>query len=175
MRAITVTQPWASLIALGHKRVETRSWSAAYRGPIAIHASAAMPSWAVEYHHEVVKRLDVNLELWAYPRGQVVAVAEMIGCAPVEDLYPEITAVERLLGDYSAGRYGFILANVRAITPEPAKGKLGFWFWEPQREENRHFGSHPEANPHHPRAAGGVDRSGRHPVAATASGERPGL
>src|SRR6266446_8164646 len=32
-------QPWATLIALGAKRIETRSWSTSYRGPLAIHAS----------------------------------------------------------------------------------------------------------------------------------------
>jgi hypothetical protein len=38
VKAITLQQPWASLIALGAKSVETRSWSTAYRGPLAIHA-----------------------------------------------------------------------------------------------------------------------------------------
>lgn len=40
MKAITIWQPWASLIACGAKRYETRSWPTKYRGPIAIHAAA---------------------------------------------------------------------------------------------------------------------------------------
>lgn len=43
VRALTVRQPWASLIALGTKRIETRSWSTRYRGPLAIHAGAHRP------------------------------------------------------------------------------------------------------------------------------------
>lgn len=39
MRAISLWQPWASAIALGSKRIETRSWSTSYRGPLAIHAA----------------------------------------------------------------------------------------------------------------------------------------
>lgn len=39
MKALTVTQPWASLIAIGAKRIETRSWRSSYRGPLAIHAA----------------------------------------------------------------------------------------------------------------------------------------
>ncbi|TWH47470.1 ASCH domain-containing protein [Sporomusa sp. KB1] len=37
MKAITILQPWASLLACGAKQIETRSWPAKYRGPIAIH------------------------------------------------------------------------------------------------------------------------------------------
>lgn len=40
MKALTLWQPWASLVALGVKTVETRSWSTPYRGPLAIHAAA---------------------------------------------------------------------------------------------------------------------------------------
>jgi activating signal cointegrator 1 len=39
MQAISVNQPWASLIIAGAKRIETRSWSTNHRGPLAIHAS----------------------------------------------------------------------------------------------------------------------------------------
>lgn len=39
IRGFTVTQPWATSIALGHKRIETRSWHTRYRGLIAIHAA----------------------------------------------------------------------------------------------------------------------------------------
>ena len=39
MKAITIWQPWASLLACGGKRFETRSWATSYRGPIAIHAA----------------------------------------------------------------------------------------------------------------------------------------
>ncbi len=40
MKALTVWQPWATLVAIGAKRIETRSWSTSYRGPLAIHAAA---------------------------------------------------------------------------------------------------------------------------------------
>lgn len=39
MKAISLWQPWASLIAHGVKTIETRSWSTPYRGPLAIHAA----------------------------------------------------------------------------------------------------------------------------------------
>lgn len=39
LRALTLHQPWASLVALGVKRIETRGWSTKYRGRILIHAA----------------------------------------------------------------------------------------------------------------------------------------
>ncbi len=39
MKAISILQPWASLVALGHKKIETRSWNTKYRGELLIHAS----------------------------------------------------------------------------------------------------------------------------------------
>lgn len=43
VKALTLHQPWASLIALGVKSIETRSWSTSYRGPLAIHAGKKRP------------------------------------------------------------------------------------------------------------------------------------
>ena len=46
MKALSLTQPWATLIAIGAKKIETRSWRTPYRGQIAIHASKGFPAWA---------------------------------------------------------------------------------------------------------------------------------
>ena len=45
MKAITLTQPWATLVAIGAKRIETRSWRTFYRGPLAIHAGKTLPAY----------------------------------------------------------------------------------------------------------------------------------
>jgi hypothetical protein len=42
MKVISLLQPWASLMAAGAKRIETRSWPTAYRGEVAIAASAGI-------------------------------------------------------------------------------------------------------------------------------------
>ena len=39
MKAITIRQPWASLLVSGKKLYETRGWATSYTGPIAIHAA----------------------------------------------------------------------------------------------------------------------------------------
>ena len=48
MKALTLTQPWASLMELGQKEVETRSWYTGYRGELVIHAAKGFPKWAKE-------------------------------------------------------------------------------------------------------------------------------
>lgn len=54
MKALSILQPWASLVVLGHKRIETRSRDTKYRGPLLIHASAKYSSrqetFATEYY-----------------------------------------------------------------------------------------------------------------------------
>lgn len=39
MKALSLWQPWASLLVSGHKRVETRGWPLRHRGPLLIHAA----------------------------------------------------------------------------------------------------------------------------------------
>lgn len=46
MKALSLWQPWASLIAVGHKTIETRSWTTSYRGPLAITATKRAPLYA---------------------------------------------------------------------------------------------------------------------------------
>src|SRR5574343_420007 len=43
MRALTLTQPWATLVAIGAKKIETRGWCTDYRGALAIHAAKSIP------------------------------------------------------------------------------------------------------------------------------------
>lgn len=44
IRGLTLTQPWATLVALGEKHYETRSWDTGYRGLVAIHAAKKFPA-----------------------------------------------------------------------------------------------------------------------------------
>lgn len=128
MKALTLTQPWASAIVLGHKTIETRSWTTRYRGPIAIHAAKGFPKWAREFAEteRALGRVPERL-----PLGAVIAVARIVDVRPTEELAAEISALERLYGDYAPGRFGWILEDVELLAePIPAKGALGLWNWE---------------------------------------------
>lgn len=131
MKAITLTQPWATLVALGAKTIETRSWYTAYRGPLAIHAAKSIPTWVDEWAKDVLpilSRLNV-LPIWDLPRGCVLATCTLVDVVPTTKVQPDIT--EELFGDYTAGRFAWLLADVRQLlVPVPARGSLGLWAWE---------------------------------------------
>lgn len=84
MKALTIWQPWASLIACGVKQYETRSWPTKYRGPIAIHAAIKKPL-SVPLSGDcmgIITDEMMNarrLPLWEQmPRGAVIATAELV-------------------------------------------------------------------------------------------------
>lgn len=129
MKAITISQPFASLIASGEKWCENRTWPTSYRGPLAIHAGKG------------TQYLDRD-ELRDYPTGCVVAVCHLIACVPVGSLQERIRAgmvydgltlgqMQRLLEhEHCEGPYAFVLDKIQKLDePIPAKGAQGFWEW----------------------------------------------
>lgn len=159
MKALTLTQPWASLVAIGAKQIETRSWSIKYRGPLAIHAARHFPRIAQDFTYEKIARdclLASSMGLLVHktfysgggihrldtqlPRGSVLATCNLLDCLPMESRgclagvfadYPELdTAQERAFGDFSPGRWAWVLEDVHMFPkPIPAKGALGLWEW----------------------------------------------
>ena len=165
MKAISLWQPWASLIAVGAKRIETRGWFTSYRGPLAIHATQKFEGWMQEL-------LDDEPFLSALseadfrpmppggdirvPRGVIVATCELVACVRIDVHlrlhHPETLGVpaemgivsvppsgdEFHFGDYTPGRFAWLLHNIRRLPqPVPAKGKQGLWEWrEPSSLES---------------------------------------
>ncbi|HAL07380.1 MAG TPA: hypothetical protein DCP26_08540 [Brevundimonas sp.] len=129
IKALSVWEPWASLIAAGVKRHETRHWETTYRGPIAIQAArtldlAGAPDQLCQ---------DVLGPLWPKerPRGRVVAVAYLSDCIPTDRVLQELTAADREAGNYAAGRFAWRLDDIRPLTePIPLTGRQGLFNWE---------------------------------------------
>jgi activating signal cointegrator 1 len=135
MRALSLTQPWASLVAIGAKTWETRSWQTAYRGPIAIHAAKTFPQDARQpCLTEPFKRALITAgirSLSDLPLGAVVATATLVDCVRTEVVRDMLTSDERAFGDYSDGRWAWKFEDVERLPePIPAKGALGLWRWE---------------------------------------------
>jgi hypothetical protein len=136
MRALSVTQPWASLIVLGVKRLETRPWRTVYRGPLLIHAARAFPAAARALcRREPFRSLlhAAGLDAAALPLGAVVGGVELLDCVRVEDL-PEPEPDEAALGDFRPGRWVWRLADPRRLGPFPARGRLGLFDLDPPPE-----------------------------------------
>lgn len=132
MKALTLTQPWASLVAMGVKGYETRSWQTSYRGPLAIHAAktATKADRAVWDQYLVdFARFGFALTWEDLPRGEVIGFTRLIGIRPVEEVRHLIGVRELFLGDYTDGRFAWELGATEPIEPAPARGHLGLWNW----------------------------------------------
>lgn len=147
-KAISLWQPWASAIAVGAKFIETRSWATDYTGPLLIHAAKrcvqremrdfASDSPFIAALAPILPR-DLYGRLHKYlPFGALVAVCNLVDCVPVEQLdvsrlddpnwHEGLSWTERDLGDYSPGRFGWVLENVKPFkSPIPYKGAQGLF------------------------------------------------
>ena len=93
MKAITIRQPWASLIATGLKGFETRSWSTKHRGKLAIHAGVSKDSYGTTPAHQVILSVAGSSPEWQeyilrcadtpsheIPFGAIVAICDVAEC-----------------------------------------------------------------------------------------------
>jgi hypothetical protein len=135
MKALTLTQPWATLVAIGAKKIETRSWLISYRGPLAIHAAKGFPKYAREiFFNPVFQGVLIPAgyrKLADLPLGEVVATCELTDVAKIVPGVDLPLGNEWNFGDYSYGRFMWTLEDVFAlIRPVPAKGALRLWEWD---------------------------------------------
>lgn len=144
MKALTLWQPWASLIAIGEKRVETRVWTTKYRGDLAIHAAAKMPpAWLGASRHSDVFRAELadvfNVRLnqvdglaRKFPLGCVLCIVRMVDIKPTEEVREILCERERIFGNYEEGRYAWFVEMVKRFElPIQAKGNRMLWNWGP--------------------------------------------
>lgn len=98
MKAISVKQPWASMIASRKKTIETRTWRTSYHGPLIIVSS---------------KRPKLGLL-----NGHALAVVELIDCRPMlkEDWRQAKVGFHPQL-------WSWVLGNIRTINPFPVTGR----------------------------------------------------
>lgn len=138
MKVISLTQPWATLMALGAKRIETRSWGSPYRGPVAIHAALNFPADARATcyrtpfaEHLARSRYDKPDDL---PRGAIVCVVDLMtvrvfGGRASDDiswLREYGAADEEAFGNYGPERRAWRTTNLRRLArPVPHRGAQG--------------------------------------------------
>ena len=105
------------MILDGRKTIETRSWSTRHRGPVAIHAGKTVDKKACD---------EFSYDPRTIPTGVILCTANIAGVVK----FPSPRAPPDEFGDFSTGRYGWLLVNVTPLDPPvPAKGQLGLWNW----------------------------------------------
>ena len=130
MKALSLFQPWATLVILGIKGWETRTWkpSGLVIGErIAIHAAKGWTSDEIECALELAS-LNILPPDTDLPRGAIIGTVRFTGYRPTADMHPG--EIEALLGDYTPGRFAWGLADPHEyVRPIPARGALGLWDW----------------------------------------------
>jgi len=129
VKAISILQPWASLIVLGAKKFETRSWKTEHRGPILIHSGrrfqTAQKNLCTQQPFFSALKLDGKTLDGTLPLGHIIGVAILEDCIHLEE-GGAITATERAFGDFGRGRYAWHMICPQPLAvPLAHKGMLG--------------------------------------------------
>ena len=132
MRALSIRQPWASLILKAGKNIENREWPTKYRGRILVHAAKGMTraehedaiAFAVEAiradprNADATKKVTLRELGFAFddlPRGGIVGSVEIVDCVRTSD------------SPWFVGSYGFVLRDPQPLPFTPWIGQLGFF------------------------------------------------
>lgn len=141
MKVLSLLQPWATLVVIGAKKIETRSWNTKYRGPLLIHASKrkiTLDEGDAEFFEHLFNIIPQE-EYASLPYGGIIGSVDLVDTESTIELcsIPEIIAnnikwemtdQELSFGDFSAFRYGWLLKDpVQFKTPIPMKGSLSLW------------------------------------------------
>ncbi|MCW5830673.1 MAG: ASCH domain-containing protein [Deltaproteobacteria bacterium] len=146
-KALTIVQPWASLIADGFKSWEMRSWPTSYRGQLLIHAgrgkltkqartanAEALRTWMARTVNPEFTKAACYFDRTDLPIGRIVAVADLVGCHRITGSWRTSPAERKRvllygLTEPAVGEvlFGWVLANVRRVDGPACKGMLGLW------------------------------------------------
>ena len=121
LKALTLRQPWATVVAEGIKKYEFRSWKTKYRGKVLIHAGTGIDK------EDMKKYKNMNLE---FPSRKILAVVEIEDCLELnEELNNKIISENNIAyGNKVRTGYAWKLNNIKKINyDKEVNGQLGLW------------------------------------------------
>jgi activating signal cointegrator 1 len=136
IKAISLHQPWATLITMGLKKYETRSWATSYRGPLLICAAKKISTYQqLTYYYFLTKYQQILTDTDNYvdwddlPFGCAIALVNLTDCIRMTPAFiSEQSEAEIDTGDWRVGRFAWQLDNIRRIVPAiPIVGKQGLF------------------------------------------------
>ena len=113
MKALSVKQPWAGLIAAGYKTIETRTWETKFRGDLLI-VSSKKP--AISMGREQYK------DPLCYPRGETICIVNVVDCVPMVGKHEEAA-----MCDVYDGAWAWMLEDIRMVKQIPVSGQLSIF------------------------------------------------
>lgn len=147
VKAISLWEPWASLMRTTAKKIETRSWWTGYRGPLLICSSRRRPNseelWLlrrfsfsrglaplvgkpIDWEDAAPRLIEVHVNQFYF--GHAVALVDLVDCRRMDDVFiAGVDFYEREFGMYQPGRYAWITANPRVFHPFAVRGHQGLF------------------------------------------------
>ncbi len=133
MKAITILQPWAWLLASGKKHCETRPWKTDYRGEILIHAgkkdftNALRQTILEERYMRKAGVFDTEMIT-----GAIIGKAKLVNCVfvdeAIQDLMRKQHMQEYVFGYFVKYQYAWVFEEAELFErPFPTTGKRGLW------------------------------------------------
>lgn len=135
MYAISLYEPWATLVMIGVKQYETRSWSRSHRGPILIHASKRSDDlkqalFAGPYRTVLAEAGLTKPEHFAL--GAALGIVDVTDMIRTEEIRDTLTKQEQTFGNFADKRFAWKLENIRRFEhPIPMKGMQGLFEVDP--------------------------------------------
>ena len=127
MKVLSLTEPYATLIKLGKKKIETRSFKTNYRGELYIHASSTKIPKEWKNNKELMNLVKDSVLNFGYS----ILKCKLVDCVYMDEEFLDKIKkdkLEYLVGDYKPGRYAWILDDIEVLDkPIFSKGKLGIW------------------------------------------------
>lgn len=143
MQALTIIEPWATLIAIGAKHFTTGGRYTERRGRVAICAGDVQyMDGDTSFQRTALRRLGAR----DVKPGNIIAVADLTACLQIvgntwnkqgrrvtEAALEDGTVIkedELALGFWNIGGYAWKFEHVEAVTPIATEPRYGFWEWE---------------------------------------------
>lgn len=138
MKALTLWEPWATLVVHGAKLFETRPWSTLYTGRLAIHAAK---HWTEEleglcftdpFHRALLQCLDAGSPVPRH-RGCILGTVRLVGCHMIDGRFSTTVGYahgrqELEFGNWEPGRVAWELRDPEVLDqPVPWRGQQGLW------------------------------------------------
>ena len=131
MKVLSLLQPWASLVVMGKKKIETRSWKTTYRGPLLIHASKGKKAALLASERPFSNYI---ADFSMLPFGAIIGKVTLTDVVRIDqvafsnEMINHLSMEERAFGDYGAGRYAWMLEEPVAFScPIRILGALHLW------------------------------------------------
>jgi hypothetical protein len=127
IKAISIKQPFASLITFGLKRIEVRSWATKMRGRVLVCSSKQPFTGKMLCPDSRTKTLDdarkfmVNAEP-LFPFGKAIGMVDIVDCRPMTKEDAEAACIE-----FIPGHYAWVLENPIEVEPFNVSGQLSFF------------------------------------------------